>query len=179
MTDIDRVFQKSTANYQTTSLTIQVEAAISYPYNFAPPATGCSVDVRTERGMKSATTGRSLPKPPVHRVLLMEGAVVFLAAALVRRVDPVAGYSILLGGGLYLVPQAWFCLRVFRRQGARAVSEVVQGFYRGEAAKFLLAAAGFATVFVMVKPLHPLALFGAYVGLHILNTISMSRFSWP
>lgn len=129
--------------------------------------------------MNSATTGRSLPQPPFYRVLLTETAVVVFAAALVHRMDDVAGYSILLGGGLYLVPQAWFCLRVFQHRGARAASDVVQGFYSGEAAKFLLATAGFAMVFVFVEPLQPVALFGAYVGLHLLNTISMSRFSWP
>ena len=129
--------------------------------------------------MQPARNVGSMPQPPVFRLLLAESAVLILAALVAWLLDRVAGYSILIGGSIFLAPQAWFAWRVFRHRGARAASEVVQGFYRGEATKFLLSGTGFAMVFLYVKPLNAAALFGAYIVLHIANAILLSRVTSP
>lgn len=122
-------------------------------------------------GSRSGARSHAMARPPLGSVLLMEGGVVLLVAALALIASPLIARSILLGGLLFLGPQAWFAWRVFRDRGARSAQAVVQGFYRGEAGKFLLTGAGFALVFVTVKPLEPAALFGTFVVLHIAHTV--------
>jgi len=116
-----------------------------------------------------------LPRPPVWRVLLAESGLLILAALGAGSMDRVAGKSLLLGGLVYLVPQAWFAWRVFRFRGAVASRRVVNGFYRAEAGKFLLACAGFAAVFASARPLHAVAFFGAYIVLYAVNAVLLSR----
>ena len=115
------------------------------------------------------------PQPPVYRVLLAESGLLVFATIAAWLVNATAGSSILIGGLIFLLPQAWFAWRVFRHRGAKAAAAVVQGFYRGEAAKFLLTGAAFAAVFAVVKPLDAVALFGAYIGLLVTNAVLMSR----
>jgi ATP synthase protein I len=126
--------------------------------------------------MQRASTGNLIPRPPVNRVLLIEFVLLLLGTAAMWSINAVAGRSILLGGLIFLLPQSWFAWRVFRVSGAKAASEVVSGFYRGEAGKFLLAAAAFVGVFVFVKPLNAAAFFGAYIALHIVNAVLLIRF---
>lgn len=99
-----------------------------------------------------------------------------LAAVAAGLVDPLAGRSLLIGGLLFLLPQAWFGWRVFRHSGAKFAQQVARGFYRAEAGKFLLTGAGFALVFIMVQPLHAAALFGAYIVLYALNMVLLARY---
>ena len=117
----------------------------------------------------------SLPRPPLWRLLAAESGLLIVAAVATGLADPLAGRSLLSGGLLFLLPQAWFGWRVFRYRGAGAAREVVRGFYRAEAGKFLLTCAGFATVFVVVRPLHATAFFGAYVVLYVVNTVLLAR----
>jgi len=125
--------------------------------------------------MNSGTMTSSLPRPPVWRVLLADSGLLILAALGAGLVDPVTGKSVLFGGLVFLVPQAWFARQVFRFRGAGAARRVVQGFYRAEAGKFLLTCAGFAAVFVVAKPLHAAAFFGAYIVLYVVNSVLLSR----
>ena len=127
--------------------------------------------------MTSGKITSSLPRPPVWRVLLAESGLLILAALGAGSMDPVTGKSLLLGGLVFLLPQAWFAWQVFRFRGAGAARKVVDGFYRAEAGKFLLTCAGFATVFASVRPLHAVAFFGAYIVLYVVNAVLLSRLS--
>jgi ATP synthase protein I len=124
----------------------------------------------------NASNRQLLPRPPVHHVLLAESGVLILLTVPAWLLDEVVGRSILLGGLIFLVPQAWFSWRVFRERGAKFASEVVQSFYRGEAGKLLLATLGFAVVFALARPLDAAALFAAYVVLHVTNAVLLIRF---
>ena len=125
--------------------------------------------------MTSGKTTSSLPRPPVWRVLLAESGLLILAALGAGSMDQVTGKSLLFGGLVFLVPQAWFAWQVFRFVGAGAARKVVDGFYRAEAGKFLLTCAGFATVFASARPLHAVAFFGAYIVLYVVNAVLLSR----
>lgn len=127
------------------------------------------------RGTAPGRFTSSLPRPRVWRVLLAESGLLILAALGAGSMDPVAGRSLLLGGLVFLLPQAWFAWRVFRFRGAGAAREVVQGFYRAEAGKFLLSCAGFAAVFVSAWPLQAAVFFGAYIALYVVNGVLLSR----
>jgi len=125
--------------------------------------------------MRSGKTTSSVPRPLVWRVLVAESGLLIATALAVVLVDPVAGKSLLCGGLVYLVPQAWFAWKVFRNRGAGAARAVVQGFYRAEAGKFLLSCAGFTAVFVGLRPLHAPVFFGAYIVLYVVNGVLLSR----
>lgn len=104
------------------------------------------------------------------RVLAVECLLLAVAsAALAWSHGPSLGASVLAGGLVFLVPQAWFAWRAFRSTGAAAAREVVQGFYRAQAGKFLLTAAGFALAFAYGGPLEAAALLIAYIALTVVN----------
>jgi len=75
----------------------------------------------------------------------------------------VAGYSALLGGLIAWLANLYFAHKAFRYFGARSVKAVVQSLWSGEMGKLILTAALFALVFVGVRPLELLALFGGYL----------------
>ncbi len=116
-----------------------------------------------------------MPRPSLWRLLAAESGLLIAAAVATGLADPLAARSLLSGGLLFLLPQAWFGWRVFRYRGAGAAREVVRGFYRAEAGKFLLTCAGFAAVFVVVRPLDATAFFGAYIVLYVVNTVLLAR----
>lgn len=74
-----------------------------------------------------------------------------------------AGLSALLGAGIAVLGQAYFVFRAFRHAGATSAQHIVQGFYRGEAGKFLLTALLFASVFIFFKKVEPAWLFIGFV----------------
>lgn len=87
----------------------------------------------------------------------------------------VAAYSMLFGGLISAVPNAYFAHKVFRNRGARATTRIVRAFYAGEAIKLALMSAGFALVFIYVKPLHTTAFFGGFVLVHLSGLLMLTR----
>lgn len=125
--------------------------------------------------MRPDRIASSLPRPPLWRVWAVESALLIVASGVAGLLDPVVGRSLLAGGVLFLLPQAWFGHTAFRHRGAKFAREAVRGLYRAETGKFLLTCAGFATVFVLVRPLHAAAFFGAYIALYVVNTVLLAR----
>jgi ATP synthase protein I len=115
-----------------------------------------------------------MPRRPVWRVLLLDAGLLSVAAAAAWIADPDIALAVAAGGLVFLLPQAWFAERVFRRQGARASREVTQAFYRAEAGKFLLTAAGFALAFAGFGPAQAAWLLGTYVVLHVVNSVLLA-----
>lgn len=106
-------------------------------------------------------------------------ALVIVAAGFAAY-DKVVAYSVLLGGLISILPNAYFARLAFRRTGARLASEVVRLFYRGEAGKFLLTTALFAATFVSVKPINVVALFVTFGLVTLMNwivAVSLSGYS--
>lgn len=108
-----------------------------------------------------------MQKPPVLVIAAVQLLLVSLAGAVLHFGGrPVTALSVVIGGALCALPNAYFGLRAFRgdprERGARATDRVLQNFYRGETGKFALTLAGFAAVFALVKPLDPAALFISY-----------------
>lgn len=102
-------------------------------------------------------------KPPVLVIAAVQLLLVSLAGAGLHFAgEPVTALSVVIGGALCALPNAYFGLRAFRHSGARAANRVVENFYRGETGKFVLTLAGFAAVFALVRPLNPAALFISY-----------------
>ena len=74
-----------------------------------------------------------------------------------------AALSALAGAGIAVLGQAYFVLRAFSHAGATSAQQIVRGFYRGEAGKFVLTALLFAGVFIGFKQVDVRWLFASFV----------------
>ena len=109
----------------------------------------------------------SIRKPPVYRVPLVQLGVLLPLCLVAWFYSQTTAYSLLCGGLLCVIPNAYFASYAFRYTGARAAPLIARAFFWGETGKFLLTVVGFGAVFLLVKPLDVLALFSAY-GVAIL-----------
>lgn len=103
--------------------------------------------------------------------------ILLLIVSIVWWFNPWVAYSMLLGGLIYWIPNAYFTLYTFRFRGAQAAAIVLRSMYRGEVGKFMLTVVGFALVFTWVKPIEPIALFVTYIVMIFSQWILVSR--WP
>lgn len=71
-------------------------------------------------------------------------------------------YSALLGGVLFILPNAYFTAYAFRYSAADSAERVARAFYWGQFGKFVLTLVGFAVVLRMVQPLHVPILIAVY-----------------
>ena len=85
--------------------------------------------------------------------------------------DIKASASALLGGLVYIIPSAYFASKLFKYQGARAARQIVNSFYKGEAAKIFLSMLLFTLVFALCR-VTPLAFFTSYILLLMTHWIS-------
>ena len=108
--------------------------------------------------------------------------------------DKVLAYSLVLGGLVYWLPNAWFALSAFRFQVDKRTLEslsdgdkvdevrakqmaalMTQGFFRGEINKFALTAIGFALVFTLASPIHFVGVFVSFIAMTVLQWLIVSR----
>lgn len=115
--------------------------------------------------------GAEIARPPVHRVTLAQLAALVPACLVVMAFDKVSAYSMLSGGLIAILPQAYFAARAFRWRGARSAQAIARSSYAGEVGKFLLSVAGFALVFAAVRPIDGLAVFGGYLAMLVIQII--------
>ena len=121
--------------------------------------------------MVGVETGAQIARPPVHRITLAQlVALVPLCLILLAR-DKVNAYSVLSGGLIAIVPQAYFAAKAFRWRGAQSAEVMARSAYAGEIGKFLLSVAGFALVFAVVRPIDGLAVFAGYLAMLVIQII--------
>ena len=114
-------------------------------------------------------SGAEIARPPVHRITLAQLAVLVPACLLLLALDKVQAYSVLSGGLIAIVPQAYFAALAFRWRGARSARAIAQASYAGEIGKFFLSVAGFAVVFAVLRPIDGLAVFAGYLAMLALQ----------
>ncbi len=110
-------------------------------------------------------TGAEIARPPVHRITLAQLVLLVPLCLLLLALDKVLAYSVLSGGLVAIVPQAYFAAVAFRWRGARSARAMARSGYAGEVGKFLLSIAGFAVVFAAVRPIDGLAVFAGYLAM--------------
>ncbi|RAU18051.1 hypothetical protein DN062_09690 [Nitrincola tibetensis] len=101
------------------------------------------------------------------KVLLIQ---VFITSALSLALifkDFVAAYSAFIGGMLYLIPTAYFTLKVQFKNNAHTAKEILANVYMSQFGKMVLAIALFSLTFMMVEPLNPLSLFVTFILMQI------------
>ena len=108
-------------------------------------------------------TGAEIARPPVHRITLAQLAILVPLCLVILALDEVRAYSVLSGGMIAILPQAYFAALAFRWRGARSARAIARSGYAGEVGKFFLSFAGFAAVFAVVMPIDGLAVFAGYL----------------
>ena len=117
----------------------------------------------------------TIPKPPLTRVAVYQLAALLPASGLLLLMDTVLAYSVLVGGLVQIVPQAWFARQAYKYSGAQQASLVVRTMYRGETGKVVLAATLMAVLFTLHKQWNFFALFMAYITMIPLQLIFTKR----
>ena len=113
--------------------------------------------------------GAEIACPPVHRITLVQLASIGLLSLLFLAFDRVLAYSVLSGGLIAIVPQAYFAALAFRWRGARSAKAIARAGYAGELGKFLLSIAGFALVFAVLRPIDGGAVFVGYLAMLLVQ----------
>jgi ATP synthase protein I len=115
--------------------------------------------------------GAEIKRPPVYRITVVQLIALTVLYALVFTVNKVFASSVLWGGLIAILPQAYFAAQVFRRSGARSAQAVAHASYKGVVGKFVFSAAGFAVVFATFRPIDGLGVFAGYIVLLVVQFI--------
>jgi|SRR5210317_2129671 ATP synthase protein I len=107
--------------------------------------------------------GAEILRPPVYRITLAQLVVLVLLCLFLLTSDKVRAYSVFSGGLIAILPQAYFAALTFRWRGARSARAIARSSYAGQVGKFLLSVAGFAAVFVALRPIDAPAVFAGYL----------------
>ena len=115
-------------------------------------------------------TGAKIARPPVHRITLVQCVgLTFLALGTAFLFEDVLTYSLISGGLVAIVPQAFFALRTFRYRGAQSAHAMARAGYSAQVGKFFLSCAGFAMVFALLRPVDGAAVFAGYMAMLMLH----------
>lgn len=120
---------------------------------------------------------RDRVRPPLITIYGLQCALLLMASGITYFVNGVAAYSLLIGGLISVLPNAYFARQAFRYAGAAYAREVTRAFYRGEAGKFMATIGLFAGTFAAIKPLNVPVLFLAYVLVMLLNAALLAGFA--
>ena len=113
--------------------------------------------------------GAEIARPPVYRITLAQLVVLTLVCLVLLASDKVRAYSVLSGGLIAIVPQAYFAALAFRWRGARSARAIARSSYAGQVGKFLLSIAGFAVVFVALRPVDAPGVFAGYLAMLVIQ----------
>ena len=113
--------------------------------------------------------GAEILRPPVYRITLAQLVILVVLCLFLLASDKVRAYSVLSGGLIAILPQAYFAALTFRWRGARAARAIARSSYAGQVGKFLLSVAGFAAVFVALRPIDAPAVFAGYLVMLVIE----------
>ncbi len=86
----------------------------------------------------------------------------------------IIAYSVLLGGAVYILPNIYFVRSAFKSVESETPQSILSRFYIAEGQKFLLTIALFAICFVLIKPLHAISFFAAYILIMVINLAGLA-----
>jgi len=102
------------------------------------------------------------------KIYLIQTGLMLAVTACALWQGPVAAYSALIGGLLYLLPNLYFSWRVlFSKRPAETAQQVVISLYASEIGKMAFAVGLFSATFVFVDPLSPFSLFLTFILLQL------------
>ncbi|MGX1201506.1 ATP synthase protein I [Marinobacter nauticus] len=115
-------------------------------------------------------SSRAITYVPLGKWLIIEMAVLLILSLLWLLESRLAGYSALVGGLIFVIPNAYFAHRAYRYQGARQMHLAVSNIFRAESIKLALTAVFFAAVFTLMEPVHVPALLFTFAVMVVLGT---------
>lgn len=125
-----------------------------------------------------ANTQKSLKKDAYKLVLWQLIIIVALAILLFLVQGMRSGYSVLLGGMAYVLPNFMFVWRVFENTTAQGARRFLIAFVVGEATKLFLSAVLFVLI-VKYLPVSVLSVLGGYItaifGFWVVSFVYMSH----
>jgi ATP synthase protein I len=116
--------------------------------------------------------GAEIERPKVYRITVIQLGVLVPSCVLLLAIDRVWAWSVLSGGLIEVLPQAYFTVRVFRWRGAQSARAVANSSYAGLVGKFIFSAAGFAAVFALLRPVDGLAVFAGFLAMLMIQIIA-------
>lgn len=129
-----------------------------------------------QKKAESGFTGivSTIKAPPIYKIIASQFVTVGLITTCgYALLGWISAYSLLLGGLICAIPNAYFAIKAFEYKGARAAQKIVRAFYVGEAVKILLMCAGFALTFKFVQPLSTPAVFLGFVLVYVMGLIAL------
>jgi ATP synthase protein I len=115
--------------------------------------------------------GAKIKRPAVYRISIIQ-LLILLGSSLILLGSQIEwAYSVLCGGLIAILPQAYFAARTFKWRGAQSAQSIARASYGGVVGKFMFSAAGFAVVFAMLRPINGLAVFAAYIAMLLIQII--------
>ncbi len=118
----------------------------------------------------------SIQAPPVTQAIALQLAVLTVSSAMVLLFSGwMNAYSLLLGGLISALPNAWFTRRFFRHRGASKTRQIMRDFYTGKFVSLVMTGAGFILAFLYVEPLNTLVFFAGFILTHIVGLLLLAR----
>ena len=114
-------------------------------------------------------SSRAITYVPLGKWLIIEMAVLLILSLLWLLESRLAGYSALIGGLIFVIPNAYFAHRAYRYQGARQMHLAVSNIFRAESIKLALTAVFFAAVFTLMEPVHVPALLFTFAVMVVMG----------
>ena len=121
----------------------------------------------------------TIKAPPLHHIAIAQILSLLVISLLAMTLGKTVACSVLIGGVVHIVPQAWFARMAYRYSGARQAPRILNAIYKGEAGKLLLTAVMFALTFYYVQPLQVTAVFAGYVAMIIVYGYSAAKVIQP
>ena len=86
----------------------------------------------------------------------------------------IIAYSVFLGSIVYILPNIYFVRSALKYVESQTPQSILSRFYIAEAQKFLLTIAMFAICFALIKSLHAVSFFAAYILIMIINLAGLA-----
>ncbi len=126
--------------------------------------------------LKNSLKTRSQTQTAVQRaikILIVQLVTVCIIALVLSIKDLILGYSALLGGLIYIIPNAYYTYKVLIKNNKmnlnKSANHTLADLYSGQIWKMVIGAMLFALTFVLVKPLSPFSLFGTFIAIQPLG----------
>ncbi|MCD8512793.1 MAG: ATP synthase subunit I [Nitrincola sp.] len=100
-------------------------------------------------------------------MLLVQLAIFSIISLLIVLIDFVTAYSVMLGGFVYIIPAAWFVLRIAMKKSPDDPHKFLAGVYIAKAGMLVLTVALFCLVYLTVEPLNGLAFIAIFIVLQM------------
>ena len=108
-------------------------------------------------------------KHVVPLTLLAQACVSFaLAAVAWIWLGEIAGMSVLLGGMVAVVPNAFLAARLLKPSRDQSARAMMGAAWLGEIGKLLLTAVLFGVIFGFVRPIEPLGVFAGFIAAQLV-----------